>query len=106
MTDPAFKNSRTPLGQTLRALRAKYIRGGGRLFTAEEIEEELMTEPMQGKQMWTKEKILRLRDLIEIEEYSSLTHAEKSELEDLHRQRIEYRCSVQDAEHDRKEPQT
>jgi hypothetical protein len=40
-TDPAFRPSRTELGRTLREIRRRYLLRGGRLMTADEIDEEL-----------------------------------------------------------------
>jgi hypothetical protein len=41
VTDPAYEPSRTELGRTLRALRRKYIEGGGKLYSTEEINREV-----------------------------------------------------------------
>lgn len=41
MTDPAFCPSRTELCRTLRQIRRRYLLQGGRLLTADEIDEDL-----------------------------------------------------------------
>jgi hypothetical protein len=40
-TDPAFRPSRTELGRKLREIRRRYLLRGGRLMTADEIDEEI-----------------------------------------------------------------
>ncbi len=39
--DPAYEPSKTELGQHLRALRRKYVEGGGRLYSVDEINAEV-----------------------------------------------------------------
>lgn len=39
--DPAYAPSKTPIGRKLRALRRKYVEGGGKLYSLAEINAEV-----------------------------------------------------------------